>query len=131
MKAEFIAHGKCSYTVEDNIITIDATGPWNLEFFKQMHRELSEIILRDVDFHNFAILLILKGDSFAAQDGLDYHLNLVRQGPTKALALNSSLSNATAITQSIFKKVYDKAGLTNQSFNSIAEAKAWLRTQLN
>lgn len=131
MKAEFIAHGKCSYTVEDNIITIDATGPWNLEFFKQMHRELSEIILRDVDFHNFAILLILKGDSFAAQDGLDYHLNLVRQGPTKALALNSSLSNATAITQSIFKKVYDKAGLTNQSFNSTAEAKAWLRTQLN
>jgi hypothetical protein len=35
------------------IITIDATGPWNLEFFKQMHQELSNIILNDVDYHNF------------------------------------------------------------------------------
>ena len=91
MKAEFIAHGKCNFTVEDNIIIIDATGPWNLEFFQQMHRDLSEIILRDVDFYNFAILLVLKGDSFATQEGLDYHLNLVRKGPTKALALNLSL----------------------------------------
>ena len=131
MKAEFIPHGKCSYTVENNIVIIDATGPWNLEFFKQMHRELSDIILHDVDYHNFAILLELKGDSFAAQDGLDYHLHLVKQGPTKALALNSALSNASCITQSVFKKVYDQAGLANQSFNSTEAAKAWLRTQLS
>lgn len=130
MKAEFLAHGQCTYTVEDNIITIDATGPWNLEFFQQMHHELSNIILHDVDFHNFAILLILKGDSFAAQDGLDYHLNLVRQGPTKAIAMNSTMSNAAPITRGVFKKVYDQAGLTNQNFDSISAAKAWLRTKL-
>lgn len=130
MKAEFIAHGTCSYTVEDNIVNIEATGPWNLEFFKQMHRELSEIILHEVDFHNFAILLILKGDSFATQDGLDYHLNLVKQGPTKALALNSSLSNAAQITESVFQKIYDKAGLENQSFNTTEAAKSWLKTKL-
>lgn len=130
LKAEFIAHGTCNYTVEDNIVTIDATGPWNLEFFKQMHRELSEIILHDVDFHNFAILLILKGDSFATQDGLNYHLQLVKQGPTKALAINSSLSNAAQITESVFKKVYDKAGLENQSFDTTEAAKSWLKTKL-
>lgn len=130
MKAEFIAHGKCDFTVEDNIIIIDATGPWNLEFFQQMHRDLSEIILRDVDFYNFAILLVLKGDSFATQEGLDYHLNLVRKGPTKALALNSALSNAAPITQSVFKKIYDQANLANQNFESTESAKAWLRTKL-
>ncbi len=130
MKAEFIAHGKCSYTIEDNIVMIDATGPWNLEFFKKMHRELSDIILNDVDFHNFAILLILKGDSFATQDGLDYHLHLVKQGPTKALALNSTLSNASQITQSVFKKVYDKAGLENQNFDTTEAAIRWLKSKL-
>lgn len=130
MKAEFIAHGKCSYTIEDNIVIIDATGPWNLEFFKKMHRELSDIILNDVDFHNFAILLILKGDSFATQDGLDYHLHLVKQGPTKALALNSTLSNASQITQSVFKKVYDKAGLENQNFDTTEAAICWLKSKL-
>lgn len=130
MKAEFIAHGKCSYTIEDNIVMIDATGPWNLEFFKKMHRELSDIILNDVDFHNFAILLILKGDSFATQDGLDYHLHLVKQGPTKALALNSTLSNASQITQSVFKKVYDKAGLENKNFDTTEAAIRWLKSKL-
>jgi len=130
VKVELNPHGKCNYLVENNIITIDATGPWNLEFFKQMHRELADIILNDVDFNNFAILLILKGDSVAVQDGLNYHLNLVRSGPTKALAINSALSNAPQITQSIFKKVYDQAGLKNQCFNSTDAAKAWLAAQL-
>lgn len=131
MKAEFIAHGKCHYTVDDNIIVVDAVGPWNLEFFQQMHRELSEIILRDVDFNNFAMLLILRGDSFATQDGLEYHLKLVKHGPTKALAINSAPSNAASITQSIFKKIYDKANLENEQFDSTEAAKAWLRTKLD
>ncbi|MBA6389855.1 hypothetical protein H4J38_03570 [Colwellia sp. BRX10-3] len=130
MKAEFFPHGKCSFVVEGSIITIDATGPWNLEFFKQMHQELSNIILNDVDYHNFAILLILKGDSLATKNGLDYHLNLVRKGPTKALALHSGLSDSPKITKSIFKKVYDQAGLKNQIFDSTEAAKAWLTTQL-
>ena len=130
MKIETAPHGICSYLVEGNIITIDAAGPWNLEFFKQMHHELGEIILNEVDFNNFAILLILKGDSLAAQDGLDYHLHIVKSGPTKALALNSALSNAPEMTQSIFKKVYDKAGLKNQCFDSTKAAKTWLLAQL-
>ena len=72
--------------VDGNIITISAIGPWNLEFFMQMHLELADIILTRVDISNFAILLILQGDSLAAQDGLEYHLKLVRAGATKAIA---------------------------------------------
>ena len=131
MKAELTAHGQCSYSVDNNIVTIDATGPWNLEFFKKMHRELSQIILNDVDFENFAILLILKGESLAAKDGLDYHLKLVKSGPTKALAIHSALSDAPQITRSIFQNVYDQAGLKNQAFDSIEYAKTWLKTHLN
>ena len=131
MKAELTAHGQCSYTIEDNIVIIDATGPWNLEFFKKMHHELSLIILNDVDFQNFAILLILRGESLAAKDGLDYHLKLVSSGPTKALAIHSALSDAPQITRSIFQNVYDQAGLKNQAFDSIEYAKTWLKTHLN
>ncbi len=130
LKAELPPHGKCSYSVKGNIVTIHATGPWNLEFFKKMHYELGQILLHEVDFHNFAILLILKGDSLAAKDGLDYHLNLVRSGPTKALAIHSTLSDAPQITQSIFQNVYNQAGLKNRTFNSTEEAKIWLKAQL-
>tara|TARA_R110000744_G_scaffold378497_1_gene494728 strand:+ start:345 stop:740 length:396 start_codon:yes stop_codon:yes gene_type:complete len=131
LKAELHPHGKCHYLVEDNIITINATGPWNLEFFQQMHRELLDIALNDVDVNNFAILLILQGDSLAAQDGLNYHLKLVKAGSAKALAINSALSNAPSISQSIFKKVYDQAGLKNKCFNSTESAKVWLTKQLS
>lgn len=130
VKIETPAHGNCNFVVEGNIITIEATGPWNIEFFKQMHRELAEIISTEVDDKNFAILLILKGDSLAVQDGLDYHLHIVKSGPTKALALNSALSNTPQMTQNIFKKVYDLAGLKNQCFDSTTAAKTWLLAQL-
>ena len=130
MREKLPPHGQCSYSVEGNIVTVHATGPWNLEFFKQMHYELGQIILHDVDFHNFAILLILQGESLAAKDGLDYHLNLVRSGPTKALAIYSTLSDAPQVTQSVFQSVYNRAGLKNQTFDSIDNAKAWLKAQL-
>ncbi|MGB1263005.1 MAG: hypothetical protein ACPG52_08865 [Cognaticolwellia sp.] len=128
---DFIPHGRCSYSVENNIVIIDATGPWNLEFFQQMHHDLARIIFNDVDYNNFAILLILNGDSLAVQDGLDYHLNLVKDGPTKALAINTSQSNAPKITEALFTAVYDQAGLLNKSFDSTAEAKVWLTSQLS
>ena len=131
METAFIPHGKCTYSVDGGIITINAIGPWNLEFFMQMHIELADIILTKVDIKNFAILLILEGDSLAAQDGLDYHLNLVRTGPKKAIAINSALSNAPKITQSVFKKVYDQARLKNNVFDCCEVAKVWLATQLN
>ena len=131
MKAELLPHGKCHYLIEGNIITIDATGPWNLEFFKQMHRELHDIVLSKVDIDNFAILLILQGDSLAVQDGLDYHRELVSVGSAKAFALNCTLSIAPAISESIFRKVYDQAGLKNKSFDTTETAKAWLLKQLS
>ncbi len=131
MKTEYSPHGKCLYNVADNIITIDATGPWNLEFFRQMHRELSQHILNDVDYHNFAILLILKGESLATQDGLDYHLSVVKTGPTKALAIIANSCDSPPLSQSMFQKIYNQAGLKNQAFNDIDAAKAWLKSQLS
>lgn len=130
MKAEFYPHGKCSFAVESNIISIDATGPWNIEFFKKMHSELGHIILNDVDDTNFAILLILKGEPVATKDGLDYHLQLVSTGQTKAIAIYSALSEAPAIAQGVFKKTYNQAGLKNKYFDSTASARAWLLKQI-
>jgi hypothetical protein len=130
LKAEFSPHGSCHFSVNKNIICIDAAGPWNLEFFKQMHRELYQIVIDQVDINNFAILLVLRGDSFAAQDGLDYHLYRVQNSPTTALAITTKHSIAPQLTQDVFAKVYDKAGLENQCFDDVDDAIAWLNTKL-
>jgi hypothetical protein len=131
LETKFIPHGKCSYSVENNIITINAIGPWNLEFFKQMHFELTEIVLHQVDINNFAILLILEGDSLATQDGLEYHFKLVSAGVSKAIAVNSAMSNTPHMMQTIFKKVYDQAGVKNKIFDCSKAANTWLIEQLS
>ncbi len=130
MKAEFLPHGKCSFAVEDNIISIDATGPWNLEFFKKMHADLTSIIINDVDYQNFAVLLILRGLPLATKNALDYHVKFVSTGQTKALAIYSSLSESPAIAENIFQKAYYQAGLKSKSFDSPDAAKKWLTSQL-
>ncbi|MEH6594463.1 MAG: hypothetical protein V7736_02805 [Colwellia polaris] len=130
MKADFLPHGQCSFTVEGNIISIDATGPWNIEFFKKMHVDLTNIIINNVDSQNFAVLLILRGLPLATKNALDYHVKLVSTGQTKALAIYSCLSESPAIAESIFQKAYSQAGLKNKSFDSIEMAKIWLNSQL-
>ncbi|MFT6508180.1 hypothetical protein [Colwellia polaris] len=130
MKADFLPHGQCSFTVEGNIISIDATGPWNIEFFKKMHADLTNIIINNVDSQNFAVLLILRGLPLATKNALDYHVKLVSTGQTKALAIYSCLSESPAIAESIFQKAYSQAGLKNKSFDSIETAKVWLNSQL-
>lgn len=130
MKAEFLPHGKCSFTVEGSIISIDATGPWNIEFFKEMHAELAHIVTKHVDYQNFAILLILRGVPLATKNGLDCHIKFVSTGQTKALAIYSCLSDSPAIAENIFQKAYTQAGLKNKAFASINEAKKWLTSQL-
>lgn len=130
MKADFLPHGQCSFTVEGNIISIDATGPWNIEFFIKMHADLANFIMNDIDNQNFAILLILRGVPLATKNGLDYHVKFVSTGKTKALAIYSSLSESPAIAKSIFQKSYTQAGLKNKSFDSIEAANIWLNSQL-
>lgn len=130
MKVDFLPHGQCSFTVEGNIISIDATGPWNIEFFKKMHRELSNLITNEVDNQNFAILLTLKGVPLATKNGLDCHIRFVSTGNTKALAIYSCLSESPAMAESTFKKAYTQAGLKNKTFDSIEAAKIWLDSQL-
>ena len=124
MKAEFFPHGQCSFTVERDIISIDATGPWNIEFF-------TNIIINNVDNQNFAVLLILRGLPLATKNALDYHVKFVSTGQTKALAIYSCLSESPAIAESIFQKAYSQAGLKNKSFDSIETAKIWLNSQLS
>lgn len=130
MKADFLPHGQCSFAVEGNIISIDATGPWNIEFFNKMHDELKSIIINNVDNQNFAVLLILKGVPLATKNGLDCHIKFVSTGKTKALAIYSRLSESPAIAESTFQKAYTQAGLKNKTFDSIEAAKIWLSSQL-
>ena len=84
----FPAHGLCHYATDDNIVIIDSNGPFNLEFFKEMHADLIQYVTENVDYRNFAILLIMRGNTLALPDGLAYHEVHVAKGTAKAIAVS-------------------------------------------
>lgn len=126
MGSIFLPHGDCSYCAQNNIITIEAEGPWNLEFFIKMHKDLREVIINYADLDDYKILVIFKGEAFAVQEGLDYHLAGVKLGNTKAIALSLEFCNNPGFTKAQFEKVYNEASLANKFFSKTDEALKWL-----
>jgi hypothetical protein len=127
---KFASHGQCQFTLDNNIIIIDAEGPWNVEFFKQMHANLQQVVLENFININYGIIVILKGETLATQEGLDYHLYKVKHGTAKAIAINMIHSSFALTTQLEFEAVYNKAGIKNKFFNNTSTAKHWLESEL-
>lgn len=122
----FPAHGRCQFTIDNNIIIIDALGPWNLEFFEVLHSNLQLIVLENFKNKAYGIVVILKGETLATQEGLNYHLYKVKQGNAKAIAVNMIHSSFALTTQIQFEAVYNKAELKNKCFRDTSMAKQWV-----
>ena len=131
MSSQFSSHGICDFSVSKNIITIDAKGPWNLEFFHQMHQDLWHIICNQVNRECYSIFLILRGDALATSDGLDFHLAQVSRGSAKAIAIDLTYCASPTMTKETFSKLYTAAKLKNKAFNNNEEeAYLWLKQQM-
>ena len=131
MSHNFPAHGRCQITLDNNIIIIDALGPWNLEFFEILHSNLQQIIQENVKNKTYGIVVVLKGETLATQEGLNYHLSQVKQGNATAIAINMMHSSFALTTQIQFEAVYNKAGLRNKFFRDTSIAKQWIEDVLH
>jgi hypothetical protein len=54
----FPAHGRCTFTVDSNIIIIDTLGPWNLEFFEILHSNLKQTVQENFKYYYLLIFMI-------------------------------------------------------------------------
>jgi hypothetical protein len=127
----FPVHGRCQFTFDNNIIIIDALGPWNLEFFEILHSNLLRIVQENFKDKAYGIVVILKGETLATQEGLNYHLYRVKQGNAKAIAINMIHSSFALTTQIQFEAVYNKAELKNKFFRDTSMAKQWIEDVLH
>ncbi|MCL6417053.1 hypothetical protein MIB92_15435 [Aestuariirhabdus sp. Z084] len=127
MASRFTAHGNCRFSISGNIVSIYAAGPWNLEFFQSMQKRLRALIESELDIDNYAILIDFVGVSLASPDVLDYHLEFVKQGNAKAIALNLQQCTSSLLTGEAFSRVYTEGGLTNKCFDNREDAIAWLQ----
>jgi len=130
MQKNFSKHGYCNISHDENIIVMDAEGPWNDEFFVEMHQKLLGAV-EQVDINNYAILVTLIGESIATSDSLVTHENYVKAGNAKAIAFNLAYCDTPLITEMMFAKIYNNNSLDNKFFNDSASAKLWLKEYLN
>lgn len=84
---QFEVHGCSNITVEGNIIVIDAQGPWNYEFMAIIHKNILDAV-KHVDINNFAVLLHPIGESVPVNDAINTHVDFLKEGNTKAVAVN-------------------------------------------
>ncbi len=125
----FSPHGTLDIAVDGNLILIEAQGPWNVEYLDYLHAQLIAAVA-NVDLANYAILITPKGEAISVEAGLEYHLNFIRQGNTKAVALNLAYCTTSLLTESLFTKLYRAAGIKHAFFDNGFEARLWLEKQL-
>lgn len=122
-------HGTLDIVIDDNLILIEAQGPWNIEYLDHLHEQLLKTVAK-VDVNNYAILITPKGEAISVEAGLEYHLNFIRQGNTKAVALNLAYCTTALLTESLFSKLYRAAGIKHAFFDNGLDARLWLEKQL-
>jgi hypothetical protein len=122
-------HGTLDIVVEDNLVFIEAEGPWNIEYLEQLHEQLIKAVLK-VDRNNYAVLITPKGEAISVEAGFEYHLNFIRHGNAKAVALNLAQCTTALLTESIFTKLYRMAGVKHAFFDNSFDARQWLENEL-
>lgn len=125
MNKKFATHGQYKILLEGNIVIIEAEGPWNGEFFVNMHRSLAEQVSK-LNTDNYALLVVLKGEAVATYDSIQVHNKYVRAGNTKAIAISLEYCETPSIAQTLFQRVYEENNLPHQFFSESASAKEWL-----
>jgi hypothetical protein len=115
--------------IEDNLILIEAQGPWNIEYLDFLHQELLWAVTQ-VEQRNYGVLLTLKGEAISVETGLEYHLHFIRHSKTKAVALNLAHCTTSQLTENLFTKIYRAAGIKHAFFDNAFDARLWLEKQL-
>ena len=130
MAFEFNAHGSGSVTVDGNFIMIEASGPWNKELFDQLHADLIDNMAK-VDRNNYGVYVKMLDDCLVVNEAIAEHINYIKQGNTKAIAVDLGQCNTAALTKEIFGNIYNEGGVTHQFFTESQAALNWLRQQLD
>lgn len=124
-------HGKSEITVEHNLMLIEAYGSWNEEYMVQFHQQLLEAAVLLTNLNNYGIVINLHGQALITEQGIHTHIEFIKQGHTKAIAINMADCLSLGISQNILTKLYRAADIKHQFFTTHSDAKAWVLEQLH
>lgn len=123
---KFKIHGKCDLSVVNDILTIDIEGPCNREFYDHMHTKLLNIAPQ-LNLQNYAVMIILRGEVSIINEALGFHVEFLKARTVKAIAVVLKWCATPSMTKAMCHKAYEEAGIIQQFFENIDNAKNWLR----
>ena len=129
MKVHFSAHGQYHISQEDNIIIVEAKGPWNYEFLVKVQTDLCAAV-QALNTETYAILVIPHGESLVVDEAISFHEAYIRQGNAKAIAINLQYCTTPLSSRTMFGQVYGANGITHEFFEDNDTAKRWLLAKL-
>lgn len=130
MNSQFHRHGYSEIQLDGNIIYITAFGPWNDEYFDDLHVKLTAVV-QTVDISNYGVYLQPTGEAIAPQSAIESHLNFISRSQVKAVALNLQDCTTNRLTRSLCTNLYNKANINHKYFDNKETAIAWIRSYLD
>ncbi|MDG1750331.1 MAG: hypothetical protein P8I03_01505 [Thalassotalea sp.] len=130
MSLGYSIHGTCQIVCENDIIKIDAKGPWNFEYFDYLHKELISYSSQ-VNLNNYCVLLNLSGEAIVVDGAIEKHLFFVKKSTVKAIGINLSDCSTINITKKIFQRGYGTAQIKHEFFQTEQDAINWLKIELS
>ena len=127
--ANLAPHGTLKFSIEDNIIYIEAKGPWNIEYLDHLHQKLLWA-LTQVDPHTYGVILSLKGEALSVESTLEYHINFIRHSQSKIVAVNLEHCTTSLLAENLFSKMYRAAGFKYGFFDNAFEARLWVEKEM-
>ena len=127
--ANFEQSGTLKVSIEDNIIFIEAKGPWNIEYLDYLHQKILWA-LTQVDVHNYSVLLTPKGEALSVESTLEHHINFIRHSQSKIVAVNLGHCTTSLLAENLFSKIYRAAGFKYAFFDNAFDARMWLEKEM-
>lgn len=128
----FSVHGTLHLWIEDDILMMEGTGPWNLESVNESDDKVLELKPK-LYGQAWAALLIVHGDPIYVPEAADIIVDSVRDDIENGRVATAILLNhchSPEFGRRHLTKIYTDAGETFAFFDEICEAKTWLSTKL-
>jgi len=130
---QYSAHGSYSIEQQDNILLIDAQGPFNDVVTEQYHQDI-KLITQKMTNGPWASLISFKGDGVFTPDAENKLIETTQYRVEKgmiavaAVIINSPYAD---ILQMQLQRIYQSCGIQFNFFSDTKNAQKWLDSFIN
>ncbi|GAA0810824.1 hypothetical protein KO495_07200 [Colwellia sp. D2M02] len=125
---QFSQHGQYTIEHQDNILIVDAAGPFNDETAKHYHQDITQLI-NELSGEAWGSLVTFHGNSIFTPDAEQQLIETTRYRQERgmiAIAVVITNSAYADIQQMQLQRIYRQCRIDFHVFSEVSRAKSWL-----